>query len=51
MRRKGMGASKKMGQAGAKQREEVLEKKWPWLLPLAAGIFLGASIIEMLPEP
>lgn len=45
-----MGASKKMGQAGAKQREEVLEKKWPWLLPLAAGIFLGASIIEMLPE-
>lgn len=34
----------------AEEREEALARRWPWLLPLAAGIFLGAPIFEMLPE-
>ena len=30
--------------------EERWARRWPWLLPLAAGIFLGAAILEMQPE-
>ncbi|GEM_PF-2753974 len=30
--------------------EARLARRWPWLLPLAAGIFLGAALLEMLPE-
>jgi zinc transporter ZupT len=30
--------------------EERWARRWPWLLPLAAGIFLGAAVFEMQPE-
>jgi len=32
------------------QREREFVDRWPWLLPLAAGIFVGAAIFEMLPH-
>ena len=32
------------------QREREFVDRWPWLLPLAAGIFLGAAVFEMLPQ-
>ncbi len=32
------------------QGEEALSLRWPWLLPLAAGVFLGATVFEMMPE-
>ncbi len=34
----------------AERHEEALASRWPWLLPLAAGIFLGAALFEMLPD-
>lgn len=30
--------------------EEEFNRRWPWLLPLAAGIFLGAAIFEVFPD-
>ncbi|HEX5416967.1 MAG TPA: hypothetical protein VFZ25_14990 [Chloroflexota bacterium] len=30
--------------------EEAITRRWPWLLPLAAGIFLGAAIFEVFPD-
>ena len=30
--------------------EEEVARRWPWLLPLAAGIFLGAAVLEVLPD-
>ena len=32
------------------EQEERWAKRWPWLLPLAAGIFLGGAVFEMQPE-
>jgi hypothetical protein len=32
------------------EAEEAWAERWPWLLPLAAGIFLGAAAFEMIPE-
>ncbi len=32
------------------EHEHELAQRWPWLLPLSAGIFLGAAIFEMFPE-
>ncbi|MCZ7568647.1 MAG: hypothetical protein M5U01_08650 [Ardenticatenaceae bacterium] len=32
------------------EREHELAQRFPWLLPLSAGIFLGAAIFEMFPE-
>lgn len=32
------------------EREEAISRKWPWLLPLAAGIFLGGAIFEIFPD-
>lgn len=37
-------------QNGKEEQEEALLRRWPWLLPLAAGIFLGAAAVEMQPE-
>lgn len=34
----------------AEAREEEFNRRWPWLLPLAAGIFLGAAVFEMFPD-
>jgi len=34
----------------AEAREEELARRWPWLLPLAAGIFLGAAAVEVMPD-
>ncbi len=34
----------------AEEREHELAERVPWLLPLSAGIFLGAAIFEMFPE-
>lgn len=36
--------------AQAKTKEHELLERWPWILPLATGIFLGAAFFEMLPE-
>jgi zinc transporter ZupT len=33
-----------------KEQEKALARRWPWLLPLAAGLFLGAAAFEMMPE-
>jgi zinc transporter ZupT len=30
--------------------ERALGRRWPWLLPLAAGVFLGVAALEMLPD-
>lgn len=30
--------------------EEAFARRWPWLLPLAAGIFLGAAVFEVFPD-
>jgi zinc transporter ZupT len=38
------------GREGQEAQEQKLLEKWPWLLPLAAGIFLGAAAIEVFPE-
>ena len=38
------------GKDAAEEREHSVARRWPWLLPLAAGIFLGGAAIEMLPE-
>jgi zinc transporter ZupT len=32
------------------EQEKALARRWPWLLPLAAGLFLGAAAFEMMPE-
>jgi zinc transporter ZupT len=32
------------------EAEERWARRWPWILPLAAGIFLGAAVFEMQPE-
>lgn len=32
------------------EHEEEINRRWPWLLPLAAGIFLGAAIFEVFPD-
>lgn len=32
------------------ESEKALARRWPWLLPLAAGLFLGAAAFEMMPE-
>lgn len=34
----------------AEAHEEAINRKWPWLLPLAAGIFLGAAAFEVFPD-
>ena len=34
----------------AEEQEEALARKWPWLLPLASGIFIGGAGIEMMPD-
>ena len=34
----------------AREREQRFARRWPWLLPLAAGIFLGGATLEMLPQ-
>ncbi|MBX6342212.1 MAG: hypothetical protein IRY97_07120, partial [Thermomicrobiaceae bacterium] len=39
-----------MGAAEAREHEERWARRWPWVLPLAAGIFLGAAAFDMLPE-
>jgi zinc transporter ZupT len=31
-------------------REQAIANRWPWLLPLAAGIFLGAAVLEVFPD-
>ena len=36
--------------APAQAHEEEINRKWPWLLPLAAGIFLGAAVFEVFPD-
>lgn len=38
------------GKDAAEEREHSVARRWPWLHPLAAGIFLGGAAIEMLPE-
>lgn len=35
---------------GGEEQEEKLLRRWPWILPLAAGLFLGAAIFEMMPD-
>lgn len=42
--------AKHKGKIDKEEQEEALARKWPWLLPLAAGIFLGAALFDMLPE-
>lgn len=34
----------------AENHEEEINRRWPWLLPLAAGIFLGAAAFEAFPD-
>lgn len=34
----------------AEAHEATIGRRWPWLLPLAAGIFLGAALIEVFPD-
>ncbi len=34
----------------AEAHEEALARRWPWLLPLAAGIFLGGAVFEVFPD-
>ncbi len=34
----------------AEAHEAQINRQWPWLLPLAAGIFLGAVIFEIFPD-
>jgi len=34
----------------AEKKEHELLERWPWILPLATGIFLGAAVFEMTPE-
>lgn len=34
----------------AEVHEEALARRWPWLLPLAAGIFLGGAVFEVFPD-
>lgn len=34
----------------AEAHEEALARRWPWLLPLAAGIFFGAAVFEVFPD-
>ncbi len=36
--------------AASKEKEEEWARKLPWILPLASGIFFGASIFEMMPD-
>ncbi|MGH2460011.1 MAG: ZIP family metal transporter [Chloroflexota bacterium] len=38
------------GRAPTEAREEEIGRRWPWLLPLAAGIFLGAAAFEVFPD-
>ena len=46
--RKKAGASEQ--HEAAEEHERGFARRWPWLLPLAAGIFLGGAAIEMFPE-
>ena len=34
----------------SEEGEERWARRWPWVLPLAAGIFLGGAAFDMLPE-
>lgn len=36
--------------APTEAHEEEINRRWPWLLPLAAGIFLGAAAFEVFPD-
>ncbi len=35
---------------GPSESERALGRRWPWLMPAAAGVFLGVAVFEMLPE-
>ena len=38
------------GGRATSEHAEAVVRRWPWLLPLVAGIFLGAAVFEMMPE-
>ncbi len=45
-----MAQQKHQAAEAAEAHEEELARRWPWLLPLAAGIFFGAAVFEVFPD-